>query len=315
MAVLQKEGRFASSDKTNTIVYKRWMDEEVPVRAILQLSHGMCEYVDRYDGFAAFMARHGFVVYANNHLGHGKSAKTMDDLGYFGPKEGYRFLVQDLYKMTCIAKKENPGLPVVLLGHSMGSFIARLYLASFSKQVDAAVLVGTAGKNPLEKTGTALINGIVRVRGGRFRSRFLQKIGFGAYNKKIPNHQTDSDWISRERQVIQKYEADPYCKFIFTAAAFKDLFTMLKLASSQQWPYRIRKDLPILLLAGDMDPVGNYGKGVKEVYQKLKNAGVQDVKMKLYKGARHEILNETNQDEVYADILAWANAHIEKEEM
>lgn len=139
-------------------------------------------------------------------------------------------------------------------------------------------------------------------------------MGFGAYNKKIPNAQTESDWISRDKQVIQKYEADPYCKFIFTAAAFKDLFTMLKLVSSPKWPFTLRNDLPLLLVAGDMDPVGDYGKGVKEVYQKLKNASVQDVSLKLYEGARHEILNETNRDEVYADILAWANARLPKEE-
>ncbi len=275
------------------------------VKAVVQISHGMCEHIDRYQHFALYLAENGYVVYGHDHLGHGASVESKNDLGYFGDESGWEYLVEDVYEVTKIARREYPGRKIFLLGHSMGSFIARLYLMKYGKKLSGIILSGTSGGHQLNNVGLAVVDLWIRVRGKRYRSNTLKKMMFGDYNKRYPVIRTPNDWISRDVSVVDAYNKDELNTFVFTAAGFKDLMTMLKMVSDARWADSVPKDVPVFLLSGDMDPVGDYGRGVKKVYDRLLDAGVKDVKIKLYPGGRHEMLNEINRDEVYRDILDW----------
>ena len=211
--------------------------------------------------------------------------------------------------MNRLAREAYPGLPVILLGHSMGSFFARMYAVLYPETLHALVLSGTGGPNPLAGVGLALTEAIGRVKGRKHRSKFLNNMAFGQYLKRVDSPDTPYDWISRDKEVVARYAQDAKCTFIFTASAFHELMAILRAVNRPQWAQKVDKRLPVALFAGDADPVGDYGRGVESVYRALKDAGVKDVFLKLYPGARHEILNETNRAEVYADILAWCVAH------
>lgn len=302
--------KFNSSNGSNQIA-GYWLEHEtVRPKAILQISHGMCEYFSRYDDFAAFMAQHGYLVCGNDHLGHGQSAPDGEE-GFFAAQDGADYVLRDLYQMNALISRKYPGLPVFLLGHSMGSFFARRYAVLYPETIKALILSGTAGPNPMAKVGIALTEMLSKTKGPQYRSRLVYGMAFGQYLKKIPHPATPYDWITRDEEIVHQYAGDPKCTFLFSVSAFHDLMRTLDAVSSQRWANRLPKALPIALFAGDMDPVGDYGKGVRKVYQMLRKAGVKDVEMKLYHGARHEILNETNRQEVYADVLAWCEKHIE----
>ena len=215
----------------------------------------------------------------------------------------------NLHEMNRLAREAYPGLPVILLGHSMGSFFARMYAVLYPETLHALVLSGTGGPNPLAGVGLALTEAIGRVKGRKHRSKFLNNMAFGQYLKRVDSPDTPYDWISRDKEVVARYAQDAKCTFIFTASAFHELMAILRAVNRPQWAQKVDKRLPVALFAGDADPVGDYGRGVESVYRALKDAGVKDVFLKLYPGARHEILNETNRAEVYADILAWCDAH------
>ena len=227
----------------------------------------------------------------------------------FHEKDGRKFVLQDLHEMNRLAREAYPGLPVILLGHSMGSFFARMYAVLYPETLHALVLSGTGGPNPLAGVGLALTEAIGRVKGRKHRSKFLNNMAFGQYLKRVDSPDTPYDWISRDKEVVARYAQDAKCTFIFTASAFHELMAILRAVNRPQWAQKVDKRLPVALFAGDADPVGDYGRGVESVYRALKDAGVKDVFLKLYPGARHEILNETNRAEVYADILAWCDAH------
>ncbi|WP_040198238.1 alpha/beta fold hydrolase [Candidatus Soleaferrea massiliensis] len=304
MHYIKKTGQFDSSNGTHKIHYYVYTPVQEP-RAVLQLSHGMCEYLERYEPFASFLTRNGVLLCGSDHLGHGKSAGSLENLGYFAEKDGWKCLVEDQYRLTQTIKAHYAGLPYFLFGHSMGSFIARAYLTKYASQLDGALICGTSGGEKLGGLGIALTGRIMRSKGPFYRSAKLQDLAFGQYNKRYEDAKTDFDWLTRDESIVHRYMHDPYCNFVFTASGFRDLFTLLKFVSRRRWAYAIPKDLPVLLLSGDMDPVGDYGRGVRKVYERLQKAGLDDVRLKLYPGARHEILNETNCKEVYADVLAW----------
>ncbi|MEA4911513.1 MAG: alpha/beta hydrolase [Oscillospiraceae bacterium] len=306
MAVKKTVGTFLSSDKKTQICYVRWTDEKKKPEAILQLAHGMAEYIGRYDAFARYMAENGFAVYGSDHLGHGETAKNSGgERGYFAEKDGWSLLPDDVHKLTLIAREEYPGLPVALLGHSMGSFIVRLYAARYSQDIDALVVMGTSGRNPLGGVGLALINMIAKFKGEHYRSAFINNMAFGAYNKRFKDARTPFDWLSTERGNVERYMADEDCGYLFTLSGYRDLMTLLSKVSEKAWPGKLRKDLPVLLISGADDPVGNYGAGVREVYDSLNAVGLQDVTLRLVEGKRHEILNEDNRQDTYAELLAW----------
>ncbi len=259
------------------------------------------------------MAQNGYVVCGNDHLGHGVTSSGANGTdGFFAEKDGCGHVLRDLNRMNGLAREAYPGLPLILLGHSMGSFFARAYAVRYPDTLDALVLSGTGGPNPMAGVGAVLTKWIGKLKGAKHRSQFLNNMAFGQYLKRVENPATPYDWISRDAQIVAKYAADEKCTFIFTASAFHDLMTILRAVSSPEWASGIAKTLPVALFAGDMDPVGDYGRGVQTVYRMLQDAGVEDVSIRLYPGARHEILNETNRAEVYADILAWCNAHCKR---
>jgi len=279
--------------------------------ALVQLSHGMCEYIGRYRWFMEALCSMGFVVFGNDHIGHGESSSP-EDYGFFAEKQGYRCLVSDLHRMSTIVRERYPGLPLVLFGHSMGSFVARLYAARYGQELSGLILCGTGGPNPLTSAGIALASLVAKTQGPRTRSQKINDMAFGSYNRRFQPQRSNYDWLTRDESIVRAYEADPRCTFCFTASAFRDLFTLSQEANSRQWFRSLPKDLPVLLISGDMDPVGDYGKGVQTVLDRLLQAGMEDVSMTLYPQARHELLNELNREEVLSDLRQWLSQKLAK---
>ncbi len=312
MAIVKQEGNFVSSDKINQISYTKWVDSAAKPRAVLLIAHGMAEHIERYDDFATFMAGNGYIVYGEDHIGHGCSATDDQKLGNLPKKTGRYNMVDDMLTLDMIAKEEHPGLKVILLGHSMGSFIARIFCVRHPKEVDGAIFMGTGGKNPVAGIGVFLINIIALFKGENHRSPFVDNMAFGSYNKGFSDVQTPKDWLSTDRAIVQKYIDDPKCGYLFTLSGYRELTTMVKEINTPAWAAALPKELPMLLVSGAEDPVGANGKGVQEVYAAIHNAGAEDVGMILYDGMRHEILNEQGKQAVYDDLLEWCNRVTEK---
>lgn len=271
------------------------------VRAVLQIAHGMAEHFERYEKFIGVLCDNGIAVFTNDHLGHGKSVAKPEDKGYFGPG-GWHVMVADCHELYGIARKEFPTQPYYFFGHSMGSFVARAYTREYGQDLAGAIYCGTGGKNPALGMGIALSKMIASCKGDRHKSKLIDGMAFGAYNKKFEKR-TNFDWLTRDHDVVDAYIADPDCGFLFTVNGMLGLFGVLQSVSGPDWYNSLPKDLPILLIAGDMDPVGNYGKGVSQVCDDLKAAG-RNVEMILYKDCRHEILNESAVfDTVCKDVL------------
>ncbi len=273
------------------------------VKGVVQIAHGMAEHSARYAEFAKALAERGYAVFINDHLGHGKSVASKEDLGFFGPM-GYDALVKDMKQLTEIAKKEYPELPFIIFGHSMGSFLAREYTARYGHEIDGAIFCGTAGPNPAAGIGITLAKHFEKSKGDHVRSSFLNSMAFGSYNKKT-EQRTEFDWLTKDTAIVDKYIADEYCGYCFTANGFVGLFSVLKQVSSKLWFNTVPKELPMLLIAGADDPVGAYGKGVKQVFDQLKETGHTNTLMKLYAGDRHEILNELDKEQVISDVIDW----------
>lgn len=311
---MKETARFTSSNGVNRIQYyvyypKGKAPKETP-RAIVQISHGMCEFMERYEGFSEFLTQNGMLVCGNDHLGHGSSVDSPEEFGFFGEKDGWKYMVNDLHRLTVIMKEKYPCVPYFLLGHSMGSFLVRAYLSRYSHELSGALIVGTSGTNPALPLSFPVTKSAIALKGKRYRSRLINDIAFGSYNVKFRPRRTDHDWLSRDEAVVDRFEADDRCGFIFTLQGFFDLFSVLQFVSDKKWTKTIPKDLPVILLSGKMDPVGRYGKGVREVHDRLALAGVKDLIIRLYEGCRHEILNETNKETVYQDILNWIEKRI-----
>lgn len=307
MEVLRKEHYIPSTTGLTDVFLRIWYPDD-GVKAVFQIVHGMAEHGERYEDFAKFLCSKGFAVCVDDHIGHGKSVKSDDDLGYFGEKDGWNCLVEDERKITDYLEKEYPDLPLIFFGHSMGSFIGREYIKRYGtdERIKGAIICGTSGKNPAAPLAIAIANTVAKVKGSKHKSQFIDKLAFGTYNKKVPVVETAFDWLSSDQAQVFKYGADKYCGFLFTAAGYRDLFTLLNTVSSKDWYNGLNKNLPYLLIAGQDDPVGQYGKGVTEVYNTMKETGVKDVTLRLFPGMRHEILNEKENAKVYEDIAAWA---------
>ncbi len=306
-------GYFKSADGITDVAYYIYVSEVVKPKGILQISHGMQEHIERYEDFAEFMCQNGYIVCGNDHLGHGKTSESGEKRkGYMGEKNGYNFVVKDLHTMTRIIKKEYPGLPAFLLGHSMGSFFARYYVTLYGDEISGVIIEGTGGPNPISGLGIFLTNVFGLFKGKKARAKIFDAIAFGKYNNRIENPKTPADWITRDETIINKYTNDPYCTFGFTIGGYKDLITIQSIVNKKNWAGNVPKDLPILIVSGEEDPVGDYGKGVMKVYEMLKKTGVKDLTVKLYKGCRHELQNELEPDKqiFYNDVLEWLEARI-----
>lgn len=281
-------------------------DDAGSIRCIIQIVHGMAEYVERYEEFARYMTDRGFVVVGDDHLGHGKSVGKDGKYGYFCEQDPATVVVRDVHRLKKATAARYPGVPYVIMGHSMGSFITRNYLCHYGTGIDGAVIMGT-GMHPqavlaLSKMLAALAE---KLHGSRKEGKLLDKLAFGLYNRRIADPVTPFDWLSRDGERVKQYLNDPLCGFVFTVNGFQTLFELISRLYRPENLERIPKELPVFFVSGDADPVGDYGKGVKKAYKSLRAAGLEDVRIRLYEGARHELLNETNRQEVTQDIYHW----------
>ena len=310
MASVKKEFTFPSASGLCDISAMSFLPQDGEIKAVLQIAHGMAEHKERYEAFAERLNENGIAVYINDHLGHGKSVKDDNELGYFGEKDGWVNFIEDCRALMKIAQSENPGKPYIFFGHSMGSFVARSFTAKYGDELAGAVFMGTSGPNPAASAGQLLSKLIAAFKGDHYRSKLIDKIAFGAYNKRTQNR-TAFDWLSRDDFQVDKYIADPYCGFLFTAYGYRDMMGLLKSVSSNEWFASFPKALPVLLLSGAEDPVGTYGDGVKKVKELLEANGKENVSMNLYEDGRHEILNESALfDTVCSDLIAWIDGII-----
>ena len=305
-----KDFYFNSSTGKNKIHARMCVPDTEP-RAIVQIIHGIAEYIDRYDEFMSFLADNGIIAVGTDHLGHGKSIESEEQTGFFAYENGWDYAVRDEEVLRLAMHENYPELPIIVFGHSMGSFMARTLLIRYPDAFNAAIISGTGNQ------GSALVNGglfmgnlVTGLKGAHHYSKFLNNLAFGSYNKIYENPKTEYDWLSRDEANVQKYIDDPLCGFIPTCSLFRDMMTGVKFITNKKNLIAMNKDMPVYFMSGDMDPVGECGKGVQKAYNNFLEAGMKDVSIKLYPGGRHEMLNEINKDEVYSDILTWLGSKI-----
>ena len=296
---------YPSADGIHQIFTQAWHPAGQP-RGILQIVHGICEYSGRYDRFARFLADQGFLVVAEDHLGHGKSAPHEKDRGYFARKQGWKTVVDDVAELHRRTAAQHPGVPYFLLGHSMGSFLTRTYLFRKPAPLAGVILSGT-GQQPGWKMlgGRAITRLYCLLAGEHFRSGFVHGMALGSYNKPFIPNRTDKDWLTRDEAVVDAYMQDPLSMFRPTVSLYHDMMQGIARMQKPANLQKMQKNLPILFVSGDQDPVGDMGEGVKAAYDSFLQAGCTDITLKLYAGARHELLNELNRAEVYEDLKDW----------
>jgi alpha-beta hydrolase superfamily lysophospholipase len=301
---------FKDESDLTIFVYKWLPDVEVQVKGIVQIAHGMAETAARYQGFASALTNEGFIVYANDHRGHGKTAGTIEKLGELG-EDGFNSMVENMNGLNKIIKEENPNLPIFLFGHSMGSFLTQRYVCLYGSGLKGAILSGSCGKQGVIIDIARLIaKKEIRKIGRSGKSDKLDKLSFGSYNNSFKPNRTAFDWLCRDNKEVDKYIKDPFCGTVFTAGFFYDFLGGIKSIADNTQIKRVPKDLPIYILSGDKDPVGKNGKGVLKLFNTYKEHGIVDLTYKLYKDGRHEILNEINKEEVILDIIKWLNLHM-----
>jgi alpha-beta hydrolase superfamily lysophospholipase len=282
-----------------------WDEIESP-KAIVQLSHGMAEHILRYDAFASFLNEHGFIVYGHNHRGHGDSVKTTDDLGYLSASDGWNKLVDDLHTVTLHIKKEKPELPLFIFGHSMGSFALRHYLSKFGTDIDGAIICGTGNNSSLlNHVALKVAKWEQEFKGPKHRSHLMTTLSFGKFNNKFKPNKTEFDWLNRDEIEVYKYIEDPLCGLVFTSSFYVDFLNGIIELSKKSSVEQIPKDKPYLFISGENDPLSQRGKAIEQVAAQYKRAGIQNVSVKIYLKARHELTNEMNKEEIYKDVVAW----------
>ena len=299
MNVQTVEKQVPSSDNKHTLKGIVYLPVGTP-RGIFHLVHGMTEYIGRYKALLSLVAAAGYVACGFDNLGHGETAAP-DERGFIAEKDGYRYLIEDVKRFGDAVKADYPDLPYYLMGHSMGSFIVRLTALKYGKDIDKLIICGTGGPNPAAPAGLLLCDIIALFKGKRGYSDFIENMAFGTYNKRFPGG-GKYEWLTKDGEIKKTYAADPLCTFRFTLSALHDLVKLNSLCNKPVWFKNMRKDLPILLISGKEDPVGDYGKGVNTVYEKLIKAGC-DAQIHLYENCRHEIHNDTCKEESAQDIL------------
>ncbi len=304
--------RFPSCDGQHQIFARQWVPTRgTPLRGVVQLVHGVSEYIDRYAPTARFLAQQGFVVVGGDHLGHGRTAAGPEEYGFFCHRQGWHTVSADVRRLRNLAGERHPELPYFILGHSMGSFLTRTYLIDWPGTVTGAILSGT-GQEPAAAVslGWHMANVVCRTRGERTHSRLIERLSFGAYNRQFSPSRTPSDWISRDEAVVDAYRSDPLCQFLPTAGMFRDMMEGLQYIADRANLRKMDPATPVLFFSGDRDPVGQNGAGVDRVAGWFRQAGAEDVTVHLYPGGRHEMLNEINREQVLADLLAWLEQYL-----
>jgi alpha-beta hydrolase superfamily lysophospholipase len=302
---------FTFTDPQNVQIYvHRWLpdnEDAAAYRGVVQLAHGMGEYGARYGRFAEALTAAGYVVYANDHRGHGNTASA-ENKGYIG-KDGFNWMVRDLGQLTDLIREDFPDLPLFLMGHSMGSFMVQKYMYMFPGKVDGIILSATNGRRGIDLTlGHMIANRQAAKRGDHYYSKLMYRLTFGDFNRKFKPNRTTADWLSRDEQEVDAYLNDSFIIHEFTAGFYRDFLQSLKEIHLPENLRIIPNDTPIYVFAGEQDPVGNMGKGIVNLVKLYEELGLTQVKYKLYPGGRHEMLNESNRDEVTQDVIAWLNS-------
>ena len=304
---------FASSTGCNDIHARICVPDTPAPKAVVQIAHGIAEHIERYDDFMRFLAEYGFIAVGNDHLGHGKSAASLDEIGIFAESNGWSYVVQDMRALRDRIREDYHDIPYLFFGHSMGSFLTRTYLIRYPYEYDAAILSGTGHQS------AALVNGgylaaqlLTKLKGPHASGKMLNDMAFGSYCNRIPERRTEYDWLSRDPETVDKYIADPLCGFICKCSLYRDMMGGLKFLTNQHNIDKMNKDAPIYFMSGAEDPVGDYGVGVEKAYKAFCDAGLTDVTIRLYPGGRHEMLNEINREDVKQDILNWIMERLEK---
>ena len=307
---MKNEFNYPSSDGRTSIHAIEWKPDG-EIRGILQIAHGMVEFIDRYDRFATFMASQGFYVVGNDHLGHGKSVTDESQLGYFAKHDGNFCVLGDMQQLREDTQKKYPDVPYFLLGHSMGSFLARQFIEKYGEGLAGAIIMGT-GYQPRSTLdlGIALTGVLQKARGGHYRSAMINNTALGSYNAKFEPGRTKNDWLTKNEAIVDAYEANPLNQFMFTVNGYYNLFRGIRYAQRPENLDKIPKSLPILVVSGANDPVGEFGKGPTIVAQTYRDTGIKDVTLKLFENDRHEILNELDKETVDAFILDWLTARM-----
>ena len=282
----------------------KWTPEGQP-KAVLQIVHGIAEFVERYDAFANYLAGLGFVVVAEDHMGHGKSVEGGSIRGYF--HGGWFAAVEDTYNLLKATQAEYPDLPYILFGHSMGSFMARTVLCKYPDSGIAGAIICGTGWQPAFALPALIkvVELICKKTGETNPNEQLQEMVFGSYNKKVEHKRTDFDWLTRDPEIVDAYIAHPMCGFTASCGLLREMMKGIHYVEQPKNLAQMRKDLPVFFIAGGDDPVGPYGKGVQKAADAFRKAGMTDVAVKIYPLARHEILNEINREEVYEDVSGW----------
>ncbi|WP_167958863.1 alpha/beta hydrolase [Anaerosporobacter faecicola] len=303
----KKYSKVPSTDGIHDLHVILWKPkDDSSIKAVLQISHGMVEFMERYDSFATSLVENGYVVIGHDHLGHGKSVKDTSEWGYFVKKDASRVVVDDVHKIHCYSKKMYPNAKQILLGHSMGSFVARRYLITYGNDLDGAIIMGT-GSQPAAAliAGKGVINLQKMIFGDKHKSDLIENIMFGAYNHRFSDDKHGKHWLTKDEKIVSWYCNEPGCSFTFTLNGYKMILDTITYIQKKKNLDKMPKELPMLLVSGEDDPVGNYGKGVKQAYHKYRKAGIQNIAMHLYPNDRHEILNELDRQKVYKDLQTW----------
>ena len=286
-------------------VFLRIWDEVQNPKAVVQIFHGMAEHSERYDDFARYLNSKGFIVYADDHRGHGYSVKEGSVQGYIG-EDGFNSIVEDEKSISDLIRKNHKDLPLYVFAHSFGSFIGQEYITRYSNEIDGIILSGSCKQDGLDlKMGKVLASIQKSLFNETEKAKLIDKLSFGAYNSKVKNRKTNCDWLSRDEKEVKKYLDDEMCGFISPINFYNHMFTGLSELYKVEKLKKINKNLSIIVLSGDEDPVGKYGKGVMRLYEQYVDLGIKNSSVKLYEGGRHELLNETNKHEVYDFVYNW----------
>ena len=294
-----------AADNGGELFVYRWLPQRPP-RAAVQIAHGLVEHAGRYARLAQALTDAGYAVYANDHRGHGRTTRTSEDLGFFAESDGWRKCVDDLWQLNRRIAADHPGVPIVLIGHSMGSFMAQHFISEHGDALAGVVLSGSGGKpSPLAMAGR-MVARIERLRvGARGKSALIQALSFGAFNKRFEPARTPFDWLSRDQAEVDKYAADPLCGFPASVQLWIDMLDALGDVTAAPRQARIPKRLAVYVVAGTRDAVSGNTKSLEQLLAAYRDAGLERVTHHFYPDARHELFNETNREEVTRDMIAW----------